>query len=244
MFRKLFGTKEGTTYVNTIPVGSVTPDTTSLNLIKDRAREVRTLCTEKGITNKSRVAICLDYSGSMGYLYSSGEVQRIFERLFPIGFNFDDNREVDLFIFESGAKYIGTVNLDNYTGVIQHIVKNNSMGGTNYTPAFNLIEDFYSKPGDPVYVLFLADGDCGDKDASKSKMIELSKKGIFFQFIGLGNANMNFLEKLDDMKGRTVDNADFFRISSQDKITDSELYGKLMTEYPSWLTAARAKNII
>jgi hypothetical protein len=46
------------------------------------------------------------------------------------------------------------------------------------------------------------------------------------------------------MEGRTVDNANFFRMSSQKSFTDTELYNKLMTEYPSWLAAAKSKGIV
>lgn len=241
LFGNLFGTKKS----EAVKADPVTASPTSLNLIKERAREVRTLCLEKGITTKCRVAIVIDYSASMNSLYMSGEVQRIFERLFPVGFNLDSNREVDLFIFESKATFISTVNLDNYTGIIdREIVKKHSMGGTSYEPAISLIEKFYDEPGDPVYVIFIADGDCGDKSAAESAIKRISKKPIFFQFVGIGNAGMQFLEKLDNMSGREVDNANFFRMTSQDSLTDTQMYDKLMNEYPSWLAAAKAKNIV
>jgi hypothetical protein len=239
MFGSLFGRKKEETPT------TITTKPESLNLIKERAREVRTLCLEKGITTKCRVAFVLDYSISMNNLYNSGEVQEIFERLFPVGFNLDSNREVDLFIFDDSAKFISTVNLDNYTGIIdREIRKKHRMGGTSYEPAISLLESFYKEPGDPVFIIFLADGDCSDKNSTTKAMIRVSDKPMFFQFVGIGNASMDYLEKLDDMDGRTVDNANFFRMSSQKSFTDTELYNKLMTEYPSWLAAAKSKGIV
>lgn len=38
---------------------------------------------------------------------------------------------------------------------------------------------------------------------------ESSTKNLFWQFVGLGQANYGILEKLDDMTGRFIDNADF-----------------------------------
>jgi stress response protein SCP2 len=53
-----------------------------------------------------------------------------------------------------------------------------------------------------------------------------------------------FLEELDDMGGRYVDNADFFAVSDPVGIPDEQLFDLLMTEYPGWLTAARAKGLL
>lgn len=53
-----------------------------------------------------------------------------------------------------------------------------------------------------------------------------------------------FLEELDDMGGRFVDNADFFAVSDPVGIPDEQLFDLLMTEYPGWLEAARAKGLL
>lgn len=65
----------------------------SLELLDLRKKEVNVLCLEKpelkGLT--SRVAVVLDYSGSMNQLYKDGTVQAVLERLFPLALQFDDN---------------------------------------------------------------------------------------------------------------------------------------------------------
>lgn len=73
---------------------------------------------------------------------------------------------------------------------------------------------------------------------------EASNKPLFWQFVGIGNSSFGFLEKLDDMDGRTVDNADFLKISNLTKLNDEDLYKALLGEFPDWLKAAKSKNII
>ncbi|MCR5122952.1 MAG: VWA domain-containing protein, partial [Ruminococcus sp.] len=49
---------------------------------------------------------------------------------------------------------------------------------------------------------------------------------------------------LDDLPGRRVDNADFFALDDYKKVPDSELYERLLTEFPGWLKAAAAAGIL
>ena len=42
------------------------------------------------------------------------------------------------------------------------------------------------------------------------------------------------------MGGRTLDNVDFFAVHPS-SITEDELYNKLLTEFPQWVTQAKAK---
>lgn len=217
-----------------------------LDVMKKNSELVTKLSISKGISNKSRVAFVLDYSGSFRPEYMSGRIQDIFERLFPIAMAFDDNQAVDLFAFHGEAFDLGEVTLNNFSDAIREKVERKlTFGGTSYAPIINMIVNRYKKEkGDPVYVVFLTDGDCSDGASSKRAIIEASKYGIFFQFVGVGSARMEFLEELDNMPGRTVDNANFFQVNKIAKMSDSDLYGKLMNEYPQWLKEAKAKNII
>ena len=75
-------------------------------------------------------------------------------------------------------------------------------------------------------------------------MKDISKEPIFWQFVGLGNDSFDFLEKLDDMSGRYVDNADFFKIRNINKVSDKELYNQLLNEYPEWLKLVKSKGML
>jgi hypothetical protein len=56
--------------------------------------------------------------------------------------------------------------------------------------------------------------------------------------------DFRFLEYLDTMSGRFVDNANFFSVTDPEDITDEELYGLLMTEYPQWLSEVKNKSLV
>lgn len=236
---------------NTTPV-------VKLNLTKDeslvaldlRKKEVNLLCLEKPeLSNlKSRVALVLDYSGSMNPLYRNGTVQSVVERILPIAMQFDDNAELDLWIFENGYKRLGGITKENFYGYVKNeIMAKYSMGGTNYAPVMKDVAKKYidEEPASlPNYVIYITDGDNSDKTTTTNFMKDISKEPIFWQFVGIGNDSFAFLEKLDDMGGRYIDNADFFRIKDINKVSDKELYNNLLNEYPEWLKLVKSKGMI
>ncbi|MBH8575108.1 VWA domain-containing protein [Nostocaceae cyanobacterium CENA369] len=46
------------------------------------------------------------------------------------------------------------------------------------------------------------------------------------------------------MNGRIIDNANFFHVDDLIKITDEQLYERLLNEFPAWIREARAKGIL
>ncbi|MDU5949065.1 MAG: VWA domain-containing protein, partial [Paenibacillus macerans] len=62
--------------------------------------------------------------------------------------------------------------------------------------------------------------------------------------VGLGRANYGVLQKLDEMPGRYIDNANFFALDDISSISDEELYDRLLNEFPAWIKEARAKGIL
>lgn len=96
----------------------------------------------------------------------------------------------------------------------------------------------------PTFVFFITDGTNSDRDEAERVIRESSNQPIFWQFVGIGNESFDFLQKLDDLKGRHVDNADFFKIKNIKKISDEELYEKLLTEFPDWLKEVKSKGML
>lgn len=97
----------------------------------------------------------------------------------------------------------------------------------------------------PTYVIFLTDGDSFDHPQTKAEIIAASKEPIFWQFVGINDGQQfTFLETLDTMPGRFIDNANFFQINDLNQISDEQLYRNLLGEFPQWLKEARAKNLI
>lgn len=46
------------------------------------------------------------------------------------------------------------------------------------------------------------------------------------------------------MSSRIVDNADFFHLDVLGKITDEQLYERLLNEFQNWMKQARAKGVL
>ncbi|MBF0538303.1 MAG: VWA domain-containing protein [Nitrospirae bacterium] len=115
----------------------------------------------------------------------------------------------------------------------------------------------------PVYVMFVTDGATFDKDVTENQLRWSSYEPIFWQFMAIGKSKKDatkkgikgwfqntsgsdfaFLENLDTLGGRYVDNANFFSVEDPQHISDNELYDLLMTEYPAWLKLAREKKLL
>ncbi|MNN34619.1 hypothetical protein D3C81_1484290 [compost metagenome] len=90
--------------------------------------------------------------------------------------------------------------------------------------------------------MFYTDGDNHDKPETTSLIQELSKRGIFFQFIGIGGASFDYLKGLDGMEGRFLDNAGFF--AARDVTSDDDMFRKMIKEFSSWIPQAREKGLI
>ena len=211
-----------------------------VNLAKE---EVHKICLEKKPLNglKARVGLVLDYSGSMSELYADGTVQRVIEQIIPLAMNFDDNGNMEVWIFENHFRRLPDVHISNLYGYVDReiISKKFPMGGTSYSP---VMEDVMGTYDDslPSYVLFITDGDNSDHSATTNIIRRASNKPIFWQFVGLGYGTFRFLKGLDDMEGRFVDNADFFAVTEADKIT----YRDLLNEFPGWLENEKVKAML
>jgi hypothetical protein len=96
----------------------------------------------------------------------------------------------------------------------------------------------------PTLVFFMTDGDNSDRSDTIHILKEASKQGIFWQFIGIGRSSFSFLEKLDDLDGRFIDNADFTKITDVAGIADEKLYEAVLKEFPGWLRQAKQKGLV
>lgn len=116
----------------------------------------------------------------------------------------------------------------------------------------------------PVYAMFLTDGATIDERFTRHQLQQSSYEPIFWQFLALGKSkkdvrtrglrgfiermvsasDFRFLEELDTMEGRYVDNANFFSTEDLQSISDKELFDLLMSEYPSWVQKARQMGLL
>ena len=215
-----------------------------------RKEKVVSLSKEKNLEGvRARVALVLDFSGSMDGLFKNGTVQDVIERLVPLALNFDDNGTLDFWIFDNGFHRLDGITLDNFYGLADRVRKKYHMGGTRYSPVIKDVDKYYIKEEPeniPNYVIFITDGDnsSSDKEPAEKALITASAHPIFFQFIGVGNSRFAFLEELDDLRGRVVDNANFFSVDKIDEMSDDDLYTKLFKEFPSWLKLDKVQEML
>ncbi|OWR30075.1 tellurium resistance protein TerF [Saccharibacillus sp. O23] len=217
-------------------------------------RKVGISLEKKNIAHeKARVAVVFDASGSMTQLYQRGTVQRAFERILAVSARMDDDGIMDVWFFASKMMRAPSVTEREYEDYVKKTYPgpnmNSKLGFGNNEPV--VIEDIIKKytkedPDDrtPTYIIFFSDGGIYETKKISKLLIAHSDKPIFWQFVGLGNANYGVLQQLDNLRGRVVDNADFFALDDLDRVSDEELYDRLLNEFPSWLKEVRAKGIL
>ena len=220
----------------------------SMKKISLRKEKVISLAKERDLSGvRSRVALILDFSYSMEDLFDNGTVQSIIERIIPLALHFDDNGELDFWIFQDDFKRLDGITLDNFYGLANEVRRHNRMGGTKYAPVMQDVDRFYieEEPVNiPNYVIFITDGDNQDKEKAEEIISKISNHPIFLQFIGVGDDSFDFLEKLDEMDGRYMDNANFFSVADINSMSDDDLYDKLFAEFPSWLKDAKVQDML
>ena len=195
----------------------------------------------------AKVGLVMDISGSMTARFKNGTVQEIVNKTLPLAVQFDDDGELDCWYYGTRARRMDSVNLDNYTKAVPKEWKQLmlELGGCNNEPVvLRMVLDTYRDTKLPVYVLFITDGGVSKKNEIQKIITEASKLPIFWQFVGVGGSGYGILEKLDSMKGRYVDNAGFFALDDFKKVSNEELYARLLEEFPKWLKAIRNKGMI
>lgn len=242
-----------------------------LSLAKDARL---TLEKRNFIGQTAKVALVADHSGSMGHEYRDGTVQRLAEKVLAFATQFDDDGAIDVFAFDSSAKYLGELGLHDYQGGMNRLLRGRQMGTTDYAGAFRAVQKHYgfdhlgpsatpkrglfgfgkkeSAPtsvlqtpaNEPVYVIFLTDGAPDDKVAAEAALRDASYAPIFWQFLSIGAKPIPFLEQLDDMSGRYIDNADYKPVGNVDTLTGQGLFDLLIDEYPSWVAEERLRGQI
>ena len=198
-------------------------------------------------TTVARVGLVLDISGSMVPRFKNGTVQSIVNKTLPLAVQFDDDGELDFWFYGTTARKMDSVNLKNYTMAVpedwKHLMLD--LGGRNNEPiVMRMVVDEYKDTKIPAYVLFITDGGVNQKREIQNIITEASHLPIFWQFVGVGGKNYGILEKLDTMSGRYVDNAGFFALDDFKKVSNEELYARLLEEFPSWLEEIKKKGMI
>lgn len=194
-----------------------------------------------------RVKLVLDISASMMDEYASGAVQDLANRSLALAARLDDDGEVDVYLFGIKPWRKGKLTLGNARNFVSGM-RVQFEGGTHYGPVMTLVrEDARVEGRDlPTLVLFITDGGTSNPQSVVRQMREAADEPIFWKFMGIeqGSVNFDFLEKLDDLTGRRVDNADFFKVRSPIRLPDAELFDLLVNELDTWQRDARRAGVL
>lgn len=256
---KLFGKKENDTIENTVTQQITTekdlqnqndeePNSPMMPIDMSKHQEnLNTVLINMSKDNKidmtkhvARVALAMDYSGSMSNLFRNGSVQETVSRLLPIALRFDDNGELESWLFSNGSERLAAVTKDNYSTYVRKVMNkaNMSMGGTNYAPVLKEMVSYYKdiEPSEvPAFIIFITDGENWDTNETNKIVKELSNYNMFVQFIGIGDESFNYLRSLDHMESRKHDNTGFTAVKDMNKMTDEQLYTEILRQYKDWL---------
>lgn len=201
---------------------------------------------------KANVVVVLDASGSMFDQYRAGIVQEVINRVIPLAVHFDNDGVLDCWAFACSMKQLRSITLKNVNGYLNAIgLKSHGrdigIGYENNEPL--VIKDIlktHKESGTklPTYVIFVTDGGITRSKEIEDLLREAAKESIFWQFFGIGGSSYGILENLDDMKGRVIDNCDFFSLGKLSDVSNSQLYDMLLNEFPHWIKEATNKGIL
>ncbi|MFI6490411.1 VWA domain-containing protein [Streptomyces sp. NPDC050564] len=218
----------------------------------------------------ARVVLVLDASGSMSFLYSKGVVADVVERMAAVAAQLDDDGVMQAWTFGSHAARLPDLGLGELPewlelhvrvgelslfrrskkprkGLRQGQVDMRAVGIQNEEQKVIAEVRTYVREhpaADPTLVLFFSDGGVYRNKEIEKELREAVEEPIFWQFVGLGRSNYGVLERFDTLPGRRVDNVGFFAVDDISSVPDPELYDRLLSEFPAWMTAARQLGII
>ncbi|MGW1124567.1 VWA domain-containing protein [Streptomyces sp. NPDC002526] len=235
-----------------------------------RKQQVAVSLSKHGLDRlTARVILVLDASGSMSALYSRGTVAGVTERMAAVAAQLDDDGDMQAWTFASNPARlpdltigelpewlrlhvrVGQVGLFGrkkpQKGLVPGQVDMRAVGIQNEEQKVIAEVRAYVRANPvpaPTLVLFFSDGGVYRNDEIERELRAAVEEPVFWQFIGLGRGQYGVLERFDTMPGRRVDNVGFFAVDDIEQLSDQELYDRLLSEFPSWLRAARQAGIL
>ncbi|GAB3178063.1 VWA domain-containing protein [Streptomyces incanus] len=203
---------------------------------------------------RAAVHLVVDHSGSMKPYYKDGSVQALADRVLGLSAHLDDDGIVPVVFSSTDIDAVTDIALADHEGSVERIAAGlGHMGRTSYHLAMDAVIDHHLDSGstEPALVVFQTDGGPVNRLAAERYLCKAAKLPLFWQFIGFGDPGsrqFDYLRKLDDLAvpdQRTVDNAGFFHAGTDPRtMPDTELYDRLLDEFPKWLVDARAQGIV
>ncbi|WP_405427260.1 VWA domain-containing protein [Streptomyces erythrochromogenes] len=239
-------------------------------LLSLRKQQVAVSLRKQGVTAlTARVILVLDASGSMAGHYTRGTVAGVAERMAAVAAQLDDDGQMQAWTFATNPARLPDLEIGELPAWLRLHVRVGQIGlfgrrkppkglvpgqidmravgiGNEEQKVIAQVRAFvrdHPVPA-PTLVLFFSDGGVYRNAEIERELREAVEEPLFWQFIGLGRAQYGVLEYFDTLPGRRVDNVGFFAVDDIERLSDPELYDRLLSEFPSWVRAARAAGIL
>lgn len=232
-------------------------------LVKKNANEARAtgakILVKHGLVpgkNKAQVAGLFDISGSTEmseyrrYFYSKGYMDGIVTTVLGLALNLDDNGTVPAYAFSNGGVALPEITKDNLDGYIRRTLPTSKIGGGTYLARGmkEVMKCFDRKSPDVGLVFVFTDGEASDADDVRRTLIDYSRYPVFWQFVGMhvpgDRPDFGLLEDLDNLRGRVIDNANFFE-ANVETIQPETILDLMLQEFKGYpaLVAANSSRV-
>ncbi|MFW6692649.1 VWA domain-containing protein [Streptomyces sp. MAR4 CNX-425] len=217
----------------------------------------------------ARVILVLDASGSMTHLYARNVVTDVVERMAAVATQLDDDGAMQAWTFASHPARLPDLHLGDLPewlrlhvrvgqlalfrprkkrkGLEEGQVDMRTVGIQNEEQKVIAEVRAYVRANPapvPTLVLFFSDGGVYRNAEIENELRQAVEEPIFWQFVGLGKSDYGVLERFDTLAGRRVDNVGFFAVDDISELPDPQLYDRLLSQFPGWMTAARHAGIL
>lgn len=217
------------------------------SLVKSFDSAVVSLEKQGLVGERAEVVLVLDVSGSSRPLFRNGTYQALVDRCLAAGLLFDDNGEIETYLFDSAVHEAETVTLGNRDGWTDRAIKTKGIfRGTRYAKPLEELERKLTRGARvPTFVYFVTDGGSQDRRETAEVVTRMAGLPAFLKFIAVGREDdFPFLVRLDDLSGREVDNADFFAVADPKTVDEDAFFELVMQEFRGWLVEARRLGIL
>lgn len=193
---------------------------------------------------RAEVVMLLDHSGSMGYDYENGTVQTLVERALGFALQIDSDGKIPVIRFDSNVKKPIEVTLQNYANVAQQkLYERNKMGLTRLDLALAELLKYAKRTTAPIFAIIVTDGNPSSHVEQATALVrELANYPVFLKFLAI--QPVSYLQELDDMDGRLIDNADAKYIPNPAGVADLAFADDMTDEWPTWIVAAGAVGLL
>ena len=199
---------------------------------------------KKSLSEKTRAVMLLDGSALMKRCYLDGSLFQLMRKISPELLSFDQNWQMDFYIFGSQVVCMPQINISNafmilpprdWQDILAPIENNNDL----YL-AMETVIDRYKSSSVPVNVFVLTNGDVEDRKWIKQLVIESESYLIFWNFLALhgktlltrllGLSDYVFLKKLSRFEHVNVVELDKFQQTSL-----ASIRYKLRNKFSYWI---------